>query len=127
MIVDDNPSDVDLVRDAFADLAIASEFLVAKDGVDAITLLQRVMANDGVRPSAILLDLNMPRVGGREVLSFIKSTAALRAIPTIILTSSASPKDRDDCLAGGAEAYFVKPRSLEQLNALVRQIHAMVA
>ena len=126
LIVDDNPSDIDFVQEAFAELSLGSEFLVAKDGVEAIALLQRVIANEVARPSVILLDLNMPRVGGLEVLAFIKGASEARAIPTVILTSSSSPKDRADCLAAGADAYLTKPRTLEQLNALVMQIDAMI-
>ena len=126
MIVDDNPSDVDFVRDAFAELAIPAEFMVAKDGVEAKTQLARVLSQHAVRPCAILLDLNMPRLGGLEVLAYVKRTAGLQTIPTIVLTSSSSPKDRDVCLAHGADAYLTKPRTLEQLDALVREIHAML-
>ncbi|MBA3697351.1 MAG: response regulator [Planctomycetes bacterium] len=127
LIVDDNPCDVELLRDAFTELAIGATFMVAADGVEAITLLKQVSLGTAERPAAILLDLNMPRVNGREVLSYIKATAAIAAIPTIILTSSSSPKDRAECLEKGADAYFTKASTLQELEALARQINGLVA
>ncbi|HYE05428.1 MAG TPA: response regulator [Planctomycetota bacterium] len=124
LIVDDNPADVDLLRDVFVELALAARISVAINGQDAIDLLGRVLAGEAERPDAIVLDLNMPRVSGRDVLAHIKGTPALAAIPTIILTSSSSPKDRAECLALGADAYHTKPNRLAGLNELARTIHA---
>jgi chemotaxis family two-component system response regulator Rcp1 len=126
MIVDDNPSDVDLLREAFTEAGADASFLVARDGVEALALLAQVAATAVVRPSAILLDLNMPRVDGREVLSFIKGTPDLASITTIIFTSSSSPFDREDCLARGADAFVTKPSTLAQLDEFVRRINHLM-
>ena len=114
------------MRDAFVELGIAADFQVARDGVEAMELLERVRTAGAASPAAILLDLNMPRVGGLEVLAYLKRSPGLDGIPTIVLTSSSSPKDEADCLAGGAAAYLTKPRTLEQLSALIRRVHGML-
>lgn len=126
LIVDDNPADVELLRDAFADLRIPADFLVASDGDEALDLLARIRAAEAKPPTAILLDLNMPRVTGREVLAHVKGDSELSRIPTIILTSSSSPKDQAECLAMGADAYFTKPSTLEELEELVHRVQGIV-
>jgi two-component system, chemotaxis family, response regulator Rcp1 len=77
LIVDDNPSDVDLLRDVFTDLNLGVDFMVASDGQQAMAILEQIVAENRTRPSAILLDLNMPRISGHEVLAYIKETAGL--------------------------------------------------
>lgn len=122
LVVDDNPADVELVQDAFRDLGIRADVRVAGNGRTALDLLQHIAATRGPRPAGVLLDLNMPGVHGRDVLAFIKADPYLAVMPTFILTSSASPRDRDECLAMGADAYLIKPTRLAQLNALVRDV-----
>jgi CheY-like chemotaxis protein len=126
LIVDDNPADVDLIREGFVDAAIAATVIVAENGSEALDLLALVARNEAPAPDAVLLDLNMPRINGRDVLAFIKGTPELAGIPTIILTSSSSPKDRSECLAAGADAFYTKPNTLDQLLVLVREIHGFI-
>jgi CheY-like chemotaxis protein len=91
-----------------------------------MAILEQIVAENRTRPSAILLDLNMPRISGHEVLAYIKETAGLASIPTAILTSSSSPRDRARCLEKGADAYFTKASNLQELDTLARRIHSMI-
>jgi CheY-like chemotaxis protein len=127
MVIDDNPADIDLLREAFAEVAIVVELRAVKNGVEALEILERVASAEEARPALILLDLNMPRVHGREVLAYVKSTAALAAIPTVILTSSSSSRDRAECLELGADAFFTKANTLDELNELARRLDGFIA
>jgi CheY-like chemotaxis protein len=126
MVIDDNPADVDLLREAFAEMAIAVDLLVAGNGVEARDILARVATASASRPALILLDLNMPRMHGREVLAYVKSTDALAAIPTVVLTSSSSFRDRNECLELGADAFFTKANTLDELDTLVKRLDAFI-
>jgi CheY-like chemotaxis protein len=126
LVVDDNPADIDLLRDAFAELNIAVDLTTAADGLEALGVLEHVVNAASAAPAGILLDLNMPQMHGRDVLTFIKSTPRLAHIPTIVVTSSASPHDRRDCMKLGADAYFTKPGTLEGLNELIRGVEQVI-
>jgi CheY-like chemotaxis protein len=89
LLVEDSPSDIRLTQKVMADARIANNLHVVRDGVDALAFLRREGPHaDAVRPDLVLLDLNLPRVDGRDVLRAIKSDAALRHIPVIVLTTS---------------------------------------
>jgi chemotaxis family two-component system response regulator Rcp1 len=124
LLVEDSPGDVRLTREAFRDANPAVNVHVASDGVEAMSFLRREGANsDAPRPDFILLDLNLPRMDGREVLAQIKDDDSLRTIPTVILTTSEGDTDILNSYALHANAYLRKPVTLEAFEALVRSIN----
>lgn len=127
LIIDDNPADVELMRDALAETAARTSVTVAENGREAMTLLDKIAAYSAQRPAGILLDLNMPGIDGRKVLAYVKNHPQLTRIPTIILTSSSSSKDRDECLAMGADAFLTKPGTLQGLTEMALLIHNLLA
>lgn len=123
LLVEDSPGDVRLTREAFREANESVHLHVATDGVEAMSFLYR---RDGYslapRPDLILLDLNLPRLDGREVLSHIKSDAVLRTIPTVILTTSDADADVLRSYELHANAYLKKPVTLAAFELLVRSI-----
>src|SRR5690242_16690991 len=94
LLVEDNAADVELTQEAFAESKIFNSIHVVSDGVEAVEFLQRRGPYaKAVRPDVILLDLNMPRMDGKEVLAVIKADADLRKIPVVVLTCSEADKD----------------------------------
>ena len=106
LLVEDSPTDILMTREAFADVGIQADFRVAEDGVEAMTLLRQV---GGQLPDLILLDLNLPRKNGREVLAEVKTDLSLRAIPVVILTTSQADDDINIAYNLQANCYVVKP------------------
>jgi chemotaxis family two-component system response regulator Rcp1 len=124
LLVEDSPGDVRLTREAFRETNGAVELHVASDGVEAMAFLKRDGTNaDAPRPDFILLDLNLPRMDGREVLVHIKEDPDLRTIPTIILTTSEADADVLKSYELNANAYLKKPVTLEAFESLVRSIN----
>lgn len=120
LLVEDNPDDVELTRRAFARNRIANELVVARDGVEASAVLF-----DGGRedlPQLILLDLNLPRVSGTELLARIRADARTALIPTVILTSSKEDEDLLSGYRGGANSYVRKPVDFDEFVEAVRQV-----
>lgn len=124
LLVDDSPGDVRLTREAFRDANSSLVLSVATDGVEAMAFLRREGAYVAApRPDFILLDLNLPRMDGREVLEQIKKDDGLRMIPTVILTTSDSEVDIIRSYELNANAYLRKPVTLEAFESLVRSIN----
>jgi CheY-like chemotaxis protein len=124
LLVEDSPGDVRLTREAFREANPAVNLHVAPDGVEAMAFLRREGAHgEQPRPDFILLDLNLPRMDGREVLALIKADPSLRTIPTIILTTSEADADILKSYELNANAYLRKPVTLEKFEALVRSIN----
>ena len=124
LLVDDSPGDVRLTREAFRDANSSLVLSVATDGVEAMAFLRREGAYVAApRPDFILLDLNLPRMDGREVLEQIKKDDGLRTIPTVILTTSDSEVDIIRSYELNANAYLRKPVTLEAFESLVRSIN----
>ena len=124
LLVEDSPGDVRLTREAFRETNGAVTLHVAADGVEAMSFLRHEGAYADVpRPDFILLDLNLPRMDGREVLVHVKEDPSLRTIPTIILTTSDSDADILKSYELRANAYLKKPVTLEAFEALVRSIN----
>ena len=111
LLVEDNPADVRLTREAFKRSNVQSVLTVAKDGVEALALIRRV--NDR-KPDLIFLDLNLPRKDGREVLAEIKGDAELKRIPVVIFTTSQAETDIIASYDLNANCYIVKPADLDQ-------------
>jgi DNA-binding response OmpR family regulator len=121
--VDDDPGDLQLLREAFAENHIAAEIVSVASGEAALDYLRRESASLG-RPRLVLLDLNLRTMSGREVLQAIKREPALSGITTVILTTSDHSADRDACLKMGADSYCVKPSSFSALLELVQALTA---
>ena len=123
LLVEDNPADVRLTQEAFRDGKIRNNLLAVKDGVEALEFLRRRgRYADAVRPDLILLDLNLPRKNGREVLAEIKSDPALRRIPVVVLTTSRAEMDIVKSYNLHANCYIVKPVDLDQFVGVVKSI-----
>lgn len=123
LLVEDNPGDVRLTREALKEGKVHNNLHVAPDGVEALAFLRREgRYADAVRPDLILLDLNLPRKGGREVLEEIKGDPALRHIPVVILTSSSAEQDIARAYDLHANCYISKPVDLDQFITVVKSI-----
>jgi len=123
LMVEDNPGDVRLTREALARATFHHQLAVAKDGVQALAYLRgEAPYAQASRPDLILLDLNLPRKDGREVLAEIKADERLRRIPVVIFTSSRSERDIARAYDLRANAYVTKPLDLDQFLRVVRSI-----
>ena len=123
LLVEDNPGDVDLTRKALQRGKVANHLTVAKDGVEALKILRQGDGyRDEIRPDLILLDLNLPKKDGREVLAEIKADRDLRRIPVVVLTSSKAEEDvlRTYDLYGNG--FITKPVDMEQFTRVVKSI-----
>jgi two-component system, chemotaxis family, response regulator Rcp1 len=127
LLAEDNDGDVFLVRRALEKQGLQHELTVAKNGEEAILLLNRAGSDPNFEaPDLIVLDLNLPKVDGTQVLLRIRKTATLGSIPVIILTSSDSPKDRESALELGANMYFRKPTDLQSFMHLGEVVMTML-
>ncbi len=123
LLVEDNPADVRLTQEALLEEKIHNNLNVVNDGVEAMEYLRRQGAYaDAMRPDLILLDLNLPRKDGREVLSEIKSDKSLRCIPVVVLTVSNAEADILKTYNLHANCYITKPLDLEQFSKVVKSI-----
>ncbi|MCD0482577.1 response regulator [Streptacidiphilus sp. ASG 303] len=123
LLVEDDPGDELMTREAFEDNKIGNTLHVVRDGEEALDFLYRRGAHtDAPRPDLILLDLNLPKYDGRQVLERIKSDPDLALIPVVVLTTSAAEEDILRSYKLHANAYVTKPVDLDQFIAAVRQI-----
>lgn len=123
LLVEDHPGDITLARRAFARLATPNALTVVLDGVEAMAFLRRQGKHrNAPRPDLILLDLNMPRKDGRQVLREIDADPGLRAIPVIVLTTSGAPRDVQEAYDLGANGYVPKPPSFVEFEAVISSI-----
>ena len=123
LLVEDNPGDVRLTREALRDAKVRNNVAVTVDGVEALAYLRREGPYaSAVRPDLILLDLNLPRKGGIEVLAEIRADEQLTSIPVVILTSSQAEQDIMQSYMLHANAYVNKPMDLDQFIAVVKAI-----
>jgi two-component system response regulator len=123
LLVEDNPGDVELTREALHDSKVHMNLSVVSDGVEALAFLRRqTRYADAPRPDLILLDLNLPRKDGRGVLAEIKADPELRQIPVVILTSSQAEQDILRAYELHANCYVTKPVDLDQFVTIVRSI-----
>jgi two-component system, chemotaxis family, response regulator Rcp1 len=123
LLVEDSPGDVRLTREAFRDAKVHINLHVASDGTEAMAFLKREGAYASVpRPDLILLDLNLPKKDGREVLTEIKESRALKSIPVVILTTSASEEDILRSYLLHANCYITKPVGLDGFLKVVHSI-----
>jgi CheY-like chemotaxis protein len=125
LLVEDNPGDARLAREALRDSPIPSTLIVFSDGVDVMRYLRREGEHaDAPLPHIILLDLNLPGKSGSEILQEIKSEPGLRRIPVIVLTTSTAQRDIDACYDEYANCYIVKPLDIVSFAQVLRQIES---
>jgi two-component system, chemotaxis family, response regulator Rcp1 len=123
LLVEDNPGDVRLTREVLSSGKLRNRLTVAADGVEAINYLRHRGRFDGARrPDLVLLDLNLPRKDGREVLAEIKSDPELKLIPVVILTTSAAAEDVTTSYSLQANCYITKPVEFEQFTRVISNI-----
>ena len=123
LLVEDNPGDVRLAQEAFKAARVANQLHVVASAEATLDFLyQREQYAQAPRPNLILLDLNLPRKSGSEVLGEIKLDPELRLIPVLVLTTSRAPKDIADAYANGANSYIVKPVDIDEFFRTVQLI-----
>ena len=124
LLVEDSPCDVRLTQEAFRDSNRSHRLYVVSDGVEAMAFLKREGMNaQAPRPDLILLDLNLPKMDGRQVLAHVKADDSLRTIPTVILTTSDAEADIVKSYELQANCFLSKPVRLEEFERLVKSIH----
>jgi CheY-like chemotaxis protein len=123
LLVEDNPGDVFLTREALQSSRLWNHLNVARDGVEAMAYLRREGEFSGaMRPDLILLDLNLPRKDGREVLEEIKADEELKRIPVVVLTTSRAEEDILGAYGAHANCYITKPVDLHKFFTVVKSI-----
>ena len=125
LLVEDNPADADLMRDTIESGKLHLDIATVRDGAEAIQYVrsQGAYAN-APRPDLILLDLNLPKVNGRQVLAEIKGDADLRGIPVVVLTSSSAENDIAQSYDLGANCYVIKPVDLKAFQSIVQTVES---
>jgi chemotaxis family two-component system response regulator Rcp1 len=125
LLVEDNPGDVRLTKETLKDSKVRNRLCIVSDGVEAMEFLRREGSYAAAaRPDLILLDLNLPRKNGREVLAEIKGDEHLRRIPVVVLTTSSADQDLLQTYDLHANCYITKPVNLDQFTSVVRAIEA---
>jgi two-component system response regulator len=123
LLVEDNPGDAELTRQALESSKLAVELVTVDDGEKALRYLRREPPyRDAALPDLVLLDLNLPKVSGEEVLREIKADRALRSLPVVVLTSSDAEAEITRCYAEGANCYVVKPVDFSSFMEIVASI-----
>ena len=123
LLVEDNPGDVRLTQEAFKESKLTNRLHVVRDGEEALAFLRREGPYaHAARPDLILLDLNLPKRDGREVLAVIKADGALKRIPVVVLTTSKAEQDILRAYELHANCYITKPMDLDQFIAVVQSI-----
>ena len=126
LLVEDNPDDVELTRLAFDEAKIANRLVVVGDGAEALDFLfargKHAGRDPEDLPSIVLLDLNLPKLDGREVLQAIRANEATRTLPVVVLTTSTEPFDVEASYALGVNSYIQKPVDFERFVWAVKQV-----
>jgi CheY-like chemotaxis protein len=127
LLVEDNPADIKITQRALRESAVSVELVVVRDGQEAVDYLLHqgdFAGRKGWRiPELILLDLNLPRLTGREVLECVRATPVLRAVPVVVLTTSRRREDVQEVYAAGANTYIEKPQDFRRFVDVLRTIH----
>jgi chemotaxis family two-component system response regulator Rcp1 len=121
LLVEDSPADVRLIREALKSATVPVHITVAQDGVEAMNYLHD-SEQAAALPDLMLLDLNLPRKNGREVLAEVKTSPQLKQIPVLIMTSSRSDEDVNEAYALNANCYIAKPYDFQEYVSVVRAI-----
>lgn len=120
LICDDDEDDVYLLKSVMEECGIKNPIVYAKNGLEAIANLNSPTLQNKI--GLVLLDLNMPKMDGREVLKAVKSDGLLRRIPIVVLTTSSASEDIDNCYSMGANCFITKPASYENFNDTVKTL-----
>jgi CheY-like chemotaxis protein len=127
LLVEDNPADIKITQRALRESELSVELVVVRDGQQAVDYLLRQGAFSDDKswrvPELILLDLNLPRLTGREVLERIRSTPMLRSVPVVVLTTSRRREDVQEVYSAGANTYIEKPQDFRRFVDVLRTIH----
>jgi CheY-like chemotaxis protein len=128
LLVEDNPADVFLVREAMIHEGVPAEVDTTEDGEKAIRMIQRLDRDQSLACyDCFLIDLNLPRRSGEEVLKAIRSSVRCADVPVVMITSSEAPEDRDQAMRSGATHVFVKPFRLSEFRRLAKLVQSMAA
>ena len=123
LLVEDNEGDIVLTKEALSDAKISNQISVVRDGEEAIHLLNQALMTDTLLlPDLILLDINLPKIDGKEVLIYIKTDPILKKIPVVMLTTSSSEMDVTDAYSNHANCFITKPVDLNKFFSVVRMI-----
>ena len=123
LLVEDNPGDILLVKESFRGIATPYQLSIAKDGQQALDFMASTLTNPAFsKPDLILMDLNLPKIGGHEVLAQLKSQVEFRHIPVVILSTSEAPADIAKSYALAANCYLCKPADLDEFFYLMRTL-----
>lgn len=122
LLVEDDPDDIELFKEALSDNGTPHEVQVIMDG-DLV--LDHLMERKSL-PDLVVLDLNVPKTPGKEILKLLKSTEAYNSIPVIILTTSRSKTDMEECYAAGAEKFITKPVNTEGFDSMAQSIFSLL-
>lgn len=126
LLIEDNPDDAELTRIAFAEAGIDRQLVVVRDGAEALDYLfangRHAGRDVSQLPAIVLLDLNLPKLDGREVLQAIRGDARTRSLPVVVLTTSDEPFDVEATYALGVNSYIRKPVEFDQFVGVVKQI-----
>jgi CheY-like chemotaxis protein len=125
LLVEDNPADVFLVQEALREEGLDCDLQMVDDGEQAIQFFDRVEAGSQAPPDLLLLDLNVPRIGGEQVLERLRRSRQGGRIIVVVITSSDSPRDRQKASDLGADEYFRKPTNLENFMALGKLVRRL--
>lgn len=127
LLVEDNPADVKITQRALRESGLGVDLIVVRDGQEAVDYLLRQGGHAGTAdwriPDLILLDLNLPRMTGREVLERVRATPRLRAVPVVVLTTSRRLEDIQQMYACGANTYIEKPQDFPRFVQVLQTIH----
>ena len=124
-LAEDNPGDIELVREALREHHIEYNLAIASDGAEVKRFIESLGSNDVRCPDLVLLDLNLPKAHGYELFEMLRAHEGCEEIPVIVVTSSSAPKDRERAVELGAARYFRKPSELDEflrLGSVVREL-----
>lgn len=125
LLVEDNEGDILLTLEAFKEMKVKNNVAVVKDGAEAIEFLKKQGESaDKTMPHLILLDINMPKLNGIEVLDFIKKNEKFRKIPVVMLTTSSSEADISECYDKSANCFITKPLDFEKFIDVIESIES---
>lgn len=123
LLIEDNEGDILLTEEAFKEGKFSNKLTIVRDGEEAIRYLQKDEPyTNAPTPDMILLDINLPKINGKEVLRFIKNNNQLKSIPVIILTTSAAERDIDESYNRHANCYIIKPVRFDSFLSVVQSI-----
>lgn len=122
LLVEDNPDDVLLTRRAFAKNGFENEIVSVADGEECLSLLLPDDGGGGLKPALVLLDINLPKISGQDVLGRLRADARTWLLPVVVLTTSREPRDILNCYLSGANSYVCKPVSFAGFAELIKTL-----